>query len=64
MASLNTGYDWNTRLNWYIYTIVNKAQAMKTVLIHLSVSLAFLFVLSLSTSFLSLLHLFLKSFLS
>ena len=47
----------------YAYALVNDAQAMKIVFTPLSVSLCFLSVLSLSSSFLLPLLFFLKSFL-
>ena len=61
-AALDAGCARTTRPHWYAYALVNDAQAMKLVFTPLSVSLCFLSVLSLSSSFLCPLHSFLKSF--
>ena len=64
MATLDAGCARTTRPHWHAYALANDAQAMKIVFTPLSVSLCFLSVLSLSSSFLFPLHFFLKSFLS
>ena len=51
MAALDAGCTRTARPHWYAYALVNDAQAMKTFFTPLSVSLRFLSVLSLSSSF-------------
>ena len=62
MAALDAGCARATRPRWWAYALVNDAKAMKIVFTLPSVSLRFLSVLSLLSSFLFLPHFFLKSF--
>ena len=64
MTVEDAGCANTTRPHWYADALVNDPQAMKIAFTPLSVSLCFLSVLSLSSSFLFSLHFFLKSFLS
>ena len=62
MDVLDAGCARTARPHWYAYALANDAQAMKIVFTPLSVSLCFLSVLSLSSSFLFPPHFFLQSF--
>ena len=62
-AALDVGCARTTWPHWYAYALVNDRQVMKIVFTPLSVSLCFLCVLSLSSSFLFPLHFFLTPFL-